>query len=144
MKVFFKAQTYFGVGCTCGPPPGDQHDVKGLGPTVMVVPKVFAAQSFDSVPLNGRAHFFGNNQPQTRASLPSFHIQEDEKSTVAALADFGDFKKFRPLEDSVLLFERNRNHTGISREAIGAGPCGPQGCSGRLGMMIPADPQPVP
>jgi hypothetical protein len=32
---------------------------------------------------------------------------------VAAFADFPDMEKFGPLEDSVLFFERNRNHTGM-------------------------------
>jgi hypothetical protein len=32
---------------------------------------------------------------------------------VAAFADFPDMEKFGPLEDSVLFFEWNRNHTGM-------------------------------
>jgi hypothetical protein len=37
---------------------------------------------------------------------------------VATLADFGYFKEFRTLEDTILLFERNRTHTGIQSAAI--------------------------
>ncbi len=61
VKVFFKAQSNFGVGCMCRRPPGDEHDVKRLGPTMSVMPEGFTAQTLDSVPLNGRAHFFGND-----------------------------------------------------------------------------------
>ncbi len=60
-EVFIKARSYFGVGCTCRRPPGDQHDIKCSGPTGPVVPEVFAAETLDSVALNGRAYFFGNN-----------------------------------------------------------------------------------
>jgi hypothetical protein len=46
---------------------------------------------------------------------------------VAAFADFPDMEKFGPLEDSVLFFERNRNHTGMLRTATKGDPPGQKG-----------------
>jgi hypothetical protein len=60
-EVLIKARSYFGVGCACRRPPGDQHDIKRSGPTGPVMPEVFAAETLDAVTLNGRAYFLGNN-----------------------------------------------------------------------------------
>jgi hypothetical protein len=77
-----------------------------------VEPEIFTAQPLDPVPLNSRAHLFGNDKAQTRMPLKPFRIGEDKQRAVATPADFGKSNKFRSFEDSVLLFERNRNHSG--------------------------------
>ncbi len=48
---------------------------------------------------------------------------------MAALADMRQVEKFGPLEDSVLLFEWNRNHTG-TQVATKVDPPGQMGWSG--------------
>ncbi len=78
VKVFFKAQSYFGVGGACRRPARDQHNIKGPGPTVPIMSEVFAAQAFNSVPLNGGADFFGHDKPQARTNLLFFHIEKNE------------------------------------------------------------------
>lgn len=54
-----------------------------------VEPKIFTAQPLDPVPLNSRAHLFGNDKTQTHVPFTPFRIGEDKQRAVAALADFG-------------------------------------------------------